>query len=739
VPPYASRSDQTPRDDAKQVQYLVPLYEKYHVNVVLTGHWHYYERMKPLLGGQVTTLENGGVVYLITGGGGAGLAGVGTGALNPRTDVKVQAYHLTMFEINDCRLQLYARHKDNLSNGQLNTFDPYTIDRCGGTPPPAPTANFTATPTSGTAPLSVQFSDTSTGSPTAWQWDFDNNGTVDSTAQNPSFSYANAGTYSVKLTVSNAGGSNSITKSAFITVSSGGGGSTLTFAPSADAYVKSDSATSSFGTATGLRVKTASSSQLRSYLTFDVSGLTGAVTSAKLRLYVADASTGGGSAYRSASTSWLESGTGALTWNNQPGLSGNPLSTVGAATLNSWVEFDLGSSITTNGSYSFALSGGTSDVVYYNSREASANKPQLVLTQSTTPVAPTASFSATPTSGTAPLSVQFTDTSTGSPSAGQWDFDNNGTVDSTAQNPSVTYNTAGSYAVKLTVSNAQGADTLTTSAYITVSNTPPPAPTASFSATPTSGTAPLSVQFTDTSTGSPSAWQWDFDNNGTVDSTAQNPSVTYTAAGSYSVKLTVSNAQGATSLTKSSFITVSSGGGGGGTSSATLLPNGDVARDATIKDQAGATSNLYAALDDGLSTPDDGTTYVRNDNKTSGSYLAQLNDLPANFATMSNLRIGIRARTTGWVDDTTVLYAQVLAADGVTPLTSEVAVATNPGTSAWVTVANVAFGGVVGGDKAQWDGAQVRLRWGYTAVGTADSTQVRLSAVALSADFTTSP
>jgi PKD repeat protein len=353
--------------------------------------------------------------------------------------------------------------------------------------------------------------------------------------------------------------------------------------------------------------------------------------------------------YKAASSSWLESGTGALTWNNQPGLSGNPLSTAGAATLNSWVEFDLGSSITTNGSYSFALSGGTSDVVYYNSREASANKPQLVLTQSTTPVAPTASFSATPTSGTAPLSVQFTDTSTGSPSA----------------------------------------------------------------------------------------WQWDFDNNGTVDATSQNPSVTYTAAGSYSVKLTVSNAQGATSLTKSSFITVSSGGGGGGTSSATLLPNGDVARDATIKDQAGATSNLYAALDDGLSTPDDGTTYVRNDNKTSGSYLAQLNDLPANFATMSNLRIGIRARTTGWVDDTTVLYAQVLAADGVTPLTSEVAVATNPGTSAWVTVANVAFGGVVGGDKAQWDGAQVRLRWGYTAVGTADSTQVRLSAVALSADFTT--
>ncbi|HEX5689850.1 MAG TPA: metallophosphoesterase, partial [Roseiflexaceae bacterium] len=281
VPPYASRSDQTPRDDAKQVQYLVPLYEKYHVNVVLTGHWHYYERMKPLLGGQVTTLANGGVVYLITGGGGAGLAGVGTGTLNSRTDVKVQAYHLTMFEINDCRLQLYAVRKDNLSNGQLNTFDPYTIDRCGGTTPTPPTANFSASPTSGSAPLAVQFSDTSTGSPTSWQWDFDNNGSTDSTAQNPSFSFANAGTYSVKLTVTNAGGSNSTTKSGFITVTSGGGGgggSTLTFAPSADAYVKSDSATSSFGTATSVRVKTASSSQLRSYFKFDVAGLTGAVT-----------------------------------------------------------------------------------------------------------------------------------------------------------------------------------------------------------------------------------------------------------------------------------------------------------------------------------------------------------------------------------------------------------------------------------------------------------------------------
>ncbi|HEX5689605.1 MAG TPA: PKD domain-containing protein, partial [Roseiflexaceae bacterium] len=273
--------------------------------------------------------------------------------------------------------------------------------------------------------------------------------------------------------------------------------------------------------------------------------------------------------------------------------------------------------------------------------------------------------------------------------------------------------------------------------YITVGSTPPPAPTADFSATPTSGTAPLQVQFTDSSSGAPTSWAWDFDNNGTTDSTAQNPSVTYNGAGTFSVKLTVTNAGGSNTTTKSNLISVSSGGGGGGTGSATLLTMGDAARDATIKDQASATTNLYAAIDEGLASPDDGTSYLRNDNKTSGAYRAQLSDLPSNFAAMSGLRIGIRARTTGWVDDTTVLYAQVLAADGVTPLTNEVVVATNPGTSNWATVANVAFSGVVAGNKATWDGAQLRLRWAYTSVGTADNTQVRLTTAEIAADFTT--
>jgi PKD repeat protein len=81
----------------------------------------------------------------------------------------------------------------------------WASDESLGTAPAAPTASFTATPTSGQAPLPVQFTDTSTGSPTTWAWDFGDG--ASSTAQNPQHTYAAAGTYTASLTASNAGGS----------------------------------------------------------------------------------------------------------------------------------------------------------------------------------------------------------------------------------------------------------------------------------------------------------------------------------------------------------------------------------------------------------------------------------------------------------------------------------------------------------------------------------------------------
>jgi predicted outer membrane repeat protein len=82
------------------------------------------------------------------------------------------------------------------------------------------------------------------------------------------------------------------------------------------------------------------------------------------------------------------------------------------------------------------------------------------------PVPPEAHFSATPTSGIVPLTVTFTDQSTHDPTAWAWDFGDGGS--STEQHPEYIYQTAGTFAVTLTVSNAHGSDTWTMPDYITV-------------------------------------------------------------------------------------------------------------------------------------------------------------------------------------------------------------------------------------------------------------------------------
>jgi parallel beta-helix repeat protein len=83
---------------------------------------------------------------------------------------------------------------------------------------PKPVASFSTDKTSGLSPLTLQFTDTSTNNPTSWAWDFDNDGTTDSTLQNPSWTYNTPGTYTVALTAANAGGSRTITQSDLINV-----------------------------------------------------------------------------------------------------------------------------------------------------------------------------------------------------------------------------------------------------------------------------------------------------------------------------------------------------------------------------------------------------------------------------------------------------------------------------------------------------------------------------------------
>ena len=160
-----------------------------------------------------------------------------------------------------------------------------------------------------------------------------------------------------------------------------------------------------------------------------------------------------------------------------------------------------------------------------------------------------ADFSGSPTSGPAPLTVSFTDLSTNSPTAWQWDFGDGGV--STEQNPSHTYLLAGIYTPTMTATNAEGWAREAKADYITVALGPP---VAEFSGSPTSGAVPLTVDFTDLSTGGVTSWQWEFGDGGV--SGEQNPSYTYLLAGIYTPSMTASNALGSDTATKTRYVVV---------------------------------------------------------------------------------------------------------------------------------------------------------------------------------------
>jgi parallel beta-helix repeat protein len=90
--------------------------------------------------------------------------------------------------------------------------------KTGGAGGSGPVADFTANITSGTAPLTVAFNDTSTVSPTTWNWDFGDGGSLN--LQNPVQTFNAPGIYTVSLTITNASGTNTKVKTDYITVTS---------------------------------------------------------------------------------------------------------------------------------------------------------------------------------------------------------------------------------------------------------------------------------------------------------------------------------------------------------------------------------------------------------------------------------------------------------------------------------------------------------------------------------------
>jgi len=171
-----------------------------------------------------------------------------------------------------------------------------------------------------------------------------------------------------------------------------------------------------------------------------------------------------------------------------------------------------------------------------------------------TPV-PVANFASTTTTINKGQSVSFTDLSTNTPTSWSWTFNGGTPTTSTEKNPTVSYNTTGTFSVSLTVSNADGTDTKTETAYITVKE-PVSAPVASFSATPATVNEGSQVSFTDLTTNQPTAWSWTFEGGTPSASEDQNPKVVYSTPGTYDVTLTVTNSGGTNTKTITNYIQV---------------------------------------------------------------------------------------------------------------------------------------------------------------------------------------
>jgi hypothetical protein len=153
-------------------------------------------------------------------------------------------------------------------------------------------------------------------------------------------------------------------------------GDPITVITSADARVSQSVPASNYGSDASLRVRLDPTGAYRSHLRFAVTGITGTVSSVKLRLFVTDAAPAGGTVYPTTAA-WTES---TLNWNNAPAASGPAIRAIGAVVLNTWVDVDLTGAITTNGTYNLLISDGNTNSAFYSSREG-ANPPQLVITQ----------------------------------------------------------------------------------------------------------------------------------------------------------------------------------------------------------------------------------------------------------------------------------------------------------------------------------------------------------------------
>jgi len=438
----------------------------------------------------------------------------------------------------------------SLSSVKL-TDDSATTRVIPGTP--GLVADFNATPTSGNANLTVEFSDLSVGNPTSWTWNFGDEGT--SIEPNPTYTYRDAGIFTVSLEVSDGTYANTQTRDDYITV----------YPTAKFGYTMNQT----YG-ALSVQFADKSLGNPDSWKWEFGDGLTSneknpAHIYPALGNYMVNLTVS-----RRAGPTVLENTTSMMiSLTSLPPVAdftGSPLTgqrplTVQFTDLStnnptSWYwDFGDGKNSTLHNpshtytnpeNYTVSLTASNSG----GSSGPTLKKNYIIV------AGPRADFIASPRTGTKPLTVYFTDLSTGNPTEWAWDFNNDGVTDNSHdQNPIWKYDTTGTYTVKLIVDYSKSwSNSESKTSYITVSQVP--APEADFSASPRSGTRPLTVYFTDLSTGNPTERAWDFNNDGFTDSHDQNPTYTYAMPGTYTVSLNTTNEGGSNTNTKSAYIVV---------------------------------------------------------------------------------------------------------------------------------------------------------------------------------------
>jgi Glycosyl hydrolases family 16 len=158
---------------------------------------------------------------------------------------------------------------------------------------------------------------------------------------------------------------------------------TFTLKASADTYVNQAYPNKNYGGAMRMWAQGAADSRRWTFARFDVSGISGTVTGAKLRLYVSNATRNGPAVYRT-STSWSERG---VTWNARPSTTSRPRNDKGKLSRNRWVVWDVTPWATADGRYSFALKQRGANATGFKSRET-VKAPTLVITTADAPPPP---------------------------------------------------------------------------------------------------------------------------------------------------------------------------------------------------------------------------------------------------------------------------------------------------------------------------------------------------------------